>query len=175
MEEANGEAADALRLGDVAQLGEEPLAIRRLDHLTGRRDPLFDREPERAFADGLGESELEIGQVVAVLASDLEDVAEARRVQQDEIVPLPLKHRVGDDRGRMQEDIGIRERSAGARRQLPNSLEDRGPVRRRQHLLGEDEPAFAILQHEIREGPADVDGDGESLQLCRRLDFFRRR
>ena len=90
---------------------------------------------------------------------------------------LPLDHGVGDDRGRMQEDIGIRERSAGARHQLPNAFEDRElwPVRRRQHLLGEDEPALAILQHEIREGPTNVDGDGEPLRLRRELDPFCRR
>src|SRR5262249_3889037 len=97
-------------------------------------------------AERVGKSQFEVGEVVAVLATDLEQVAETRREQQDEVAAGALDHGVGDDGGGVKEEVGRAQIKSITLGQPAHPLQNRcfRLLRRGQDLVGADNASFAI-------------------------------
>ena len=161
--EHDGARLDALR----GELGDERLeagGVERGEHLAAGVHPLGGLEASVARDQGVGEADLEVVDVVAHLAAQLEDVAEAARGDERGGGALPLEQRVRDERGGV--DRGLDVAAVGARgvQQVSPPLHHRarGGLGRGQHLVGADGARLGVDEDEVGERAADVETEAEA-------------
>ena len=145
------------------------LLVEGRHHLAAGLEALGHLQPEPALGEGLGKLQEQIVDVVPALAADLEDVPEPLGGQQSGERPLALDQGVGDQRRAVDEAADLlRPRPAG--QQLADAVQHpRGRVWiGGQHLGHGDAARLLAAQHEIGEGPADVDGEDGPVRLLRR-------
>ena len=143
----------------------ERFGIQRRDHRAVRRDPLDDLGDVPALDERLGFVDVEIVSLVALLPTNDEHVAEAVRSDEADGGTFAFEHRVGGDRGGVQHEANRAGSDAGIAEQLLQPGEHRlaGIARGRyfQRLGG---ARCAVVQDEIRERPADVEGNTDHAQ-----------
>ncbi len=143
---------------------EHACFVERLDHDAARADPLlhFQHARRRHRPGGLHPGEI-VGAAGNVLPADGEHVAKARRGHQSRARPLALQDHVGGDGRAVQH--ALERRRAVARvgeRHLHAGQERLAGVGRHRRRLGAPDPAaLGVVQGDVGEGAADVDGDGE--------------
>ena len=146
-----------------ADLGREPgdvLRARRQRQRAVGEDALLQAEGQLARDQRLGELDLRIVHVVAVLIADREHVTEALGDDERRRQALALDQRVGHDRRGMDHDAvdrvgcdaGLAEHGIDAPEEALQQV-----VMRRQRLV-DAEAAAGIAQDDVGEGAADVDG-----------------
>ena len=136
-------------------------------HLAVRRHSLADLEDIGALDEGDGLFEIEIVGVVALLPGDEQDVAEPLGCHQCRTVALAFEDGVGGHGGGVQGaldlpglDIQLREHGVDA------GEHGVGRFARRARHLGETHiPGGGVVQHEIRERAADVEGDADHIPI----------
>jgi hypothetical protein len=134
--------------------GDEDLAV--------EGDPLADLADARARDQRGGLLDEEVVELVALLAADDEDVAEAPGREERDVSALPLDDDVraeGRAVHRLRE-IGPIEAGAGDQFAEPVHARPRRVVRSREALAGE-ETSVVGLERKVGEGSADVEPDPE--------------
>ena len=166
MEEADGDRFHAGLAEAVDHLGH-PGGVDGTDDRPGLVGALGDGEPEPPPDEGLRHPHLEVVEVVAALAPDLEDVLEPLRGEERGPRAGALDHRVGDERGAVQgmpHPVGGR---AGGGEELPHAVEDAAQgIAGRGEDLAELHPAARVEQGEVGEGAADVDAEAIGSRHC---------
>ena len=141
-------------------VGEAPhlVGIDRAPHGAVDQDPLVDLEAEVARRDRPRPLHVEVVHVVAVLAGDLDRVAEA--LGRDERGPgaLALDEGVREERGAVED---VRHLAGGHARRAEDGLDPRDhgvvrPVGGGEHLADLERPAVLAGEDQVGEGAADV-------------------
>ena len=132
--------------------------VQRSPHGTVHVHALRHRETQLAWHQRPRLDDVDVVLVEAALVGDLDHVAEAVGGDQRRARPLALDNGVGGERGAVHEHADVTEFQAGLGECAARAL-DHGHLRlaRRGQQLG-DEAALASEQHDVGEGPADVDG-----------------
>ena len=128
--------------------------VERTAHSSGRVDALVDLAAERAGDQRHEATEQPVGRRAGA-PSELQHVAEAARRDQAGAREPALEHRVGGDRGAVDDQVDVVD--GPARR--PQHVEHAdGGVRGRARRLADLDRAVALVDdHEIRERAADID------------------
>lgn len=109
----------------------------------------------------LGEFDLRIVHIVAVLVADHEHIAEALGDDQRGRRSLALDQRIGDHRGGVHDDaVHVAGLDAGLRQNRMHAAEAAQQVVMGGQRLVDGERAVGLPQHDIGEGAADIDGQG---------------
>ncbi len=139
--------------GDVDLLLDRAVGERALGHV----------EAQVARHERRGQVDVEVVDLVAALARDLDRVAEPVGREQRRRRALALDDRVRDERRAVHDPRDLRDRDAVRLERLREDRLDRarGLVRRRQRLADRDEPVLAD-DAEIGERAADVDADAQT-------------
>ena len=158
MQEADRDRLDSV-IHEPAHRRAHRIGIEPCDHAAVAIDALADLQPVPARHERFREAEEKIVDVVTLLGAHFEAVAETLRGQQSEPRAAPLDDRIGDQRGAVHDLADVAERDAGLPDQLAEALErgNRRVLRRGQALVERD--AAAVMEHEVREGAADVEAD----------------
>ena len=108
----------------------------------------------------------EVVLVVAALVGDIERVAEPLGGDQRRACAPPFDHGVGGERRAVHEDLDIAEPAARVGQDQAHTVQDGlfGSLRRRQQLASQ--PPRTLLEDDIRERAADVDGNTQILDHC---------
>jgi hypothetical protein len=132
-----------------------------LDRPVGER-PLGDVEAQVTGHERCRQVDVEVVDLVAALARDLDRVAMPGGREQRRRRPLALDDRVRHERRPVHDALDLRDRDAVRLERLLQDRLDRarGLVRRRQRLADGDEAARAD-DAEVRERPPDVDADAQ--------------
>ena len=85
-------------------------SVEGLDHAAVMRDPFADFPAKPPRNQGIGPPQPEIEEVVTLLESHVEDVAEPRGHQHPRLRPPPLDDRVGDEGGAVGDRLDLRHR-----------------------------------------------------------------
>ena len=146
------------------QVGDRAAHLVEVDRHADRAvsgHPLVDLATEVPGHQGLGELQKEIVDVVALLDSHLERVAEAPCREKRKPGARPLDDGVGDQRRPVDELTNLRQRESGGAKQLVQSHQcaDGRIFGRRQALVDPDSPAHRVQQHEVSERSPDVHAD----------------
>ena len=112
------------------------------------------------MAQWFREAELEIGEIVTMLPTDLENIAKAFRVEEDEVGAPSLDYGIRDDCRRVEKQICRGDVQICLLLQLANAIQDGlfGSIRCREDFCCRDFALLTIQQNEIRECAADIDG-----------------
>ena len=170
VQEADRERFHALR-DERADRRARRVEIEPLRRATVGERPLGNFSPEIAPHDRLGRVRLKIVEIVADLASQLEEVAHALRGDEPGACALPLEHRVDADRrsvtekghGGRRDAVSIRERGQ------PDHDADRLVGRGRRNFFETHRSGRLVESGEIGERAADVNSDapGHRASLAR--------
>ncbi len=159
MDQADGDAFDAVRLQDLGDDAVDRGFIERDQHLALRAGALDDLDTHMARHERLRQIEVDVVDLEPPFGRDLQGVAEAVRGDERRACALALDQRVCGQRRAVdhESEIGGAEFRFGE--ELPDALDHRllRCARRRQELGRE--PAFGRLEGEVSEGAADVDAD----------------
>ena len=121
----------------------------------------------RRGTSGFGTSQIDVEDVVAALARQLQDVAKTAGDDQRGARAAPLDERIRRERGAVH-DLAYRgTRNAVPRQQLVHAVQHAGGeiVGAGQHLAGHHATGRSLQQHEIGERAADVDAQDAASAL----------
>ena len=163
---AHGDRLDAVRDEGLSRALDGRLVERDEDRAVGG-DPLA-----HLLAQGAGNEEDrrlgledEVVHGAPFLATDLEHVLEAGRGEEADLGPLGLEHRVGRDRGAVDEASDrARVDLPGGSHEVDGGLDPRARVMARRRNLDQAQGALRVAAHHVREGAADVDADLETVR-----------
>ena len=124
-------------------------------------DPFVHRETPVPRRQRLGLLEEQVVEVVAHLAPDLQHVAKPARGDQAHPGTGPLDDGVGDQGGAVHDAVDARELDIRLAGDTCHAFADRNPrVGRTGKLLaGKNQVTHFVDQHEVGEGPSNVDAD----------------
>ena len=160
MKETDGDRLDARR----RQVGRFPahlIEIERHHHVAVAVQALVDFAAQGARRQGLGKFQKQVVDVVALLDSHLQDVAEPPGRQQGQLGAAALDDGVGD-KGRAVDqvrDVGCAQTGAGEKVVQSLQRAKRGIIRRRQALVNADLGGVRVVEHEIGERAANIEAD----------------
>ena len=140
--------------------------VERRAHAAVGADALRDRQPQRARHQRLGLVDQQIVLVVAVLVRHFERVTETLSGEEGDLGAAALDHGVGRERGSVHDHSDRIRRELSRAQQLRDAIEHGAFRRLRRGQKLEAELARSMLQHEIREGPADINSEPRFLHTA---------
>ena len=175
VEEADRDRLDALRHQPLRH-GAYVLGVERRQHVAVAIHPFANFQAMAARHQRIGELQEQIVDVVALLGSHLQNVAEAACGDQAEARAAALDQRIRHQRCAVHDIADVGQCHASSLEQFSQSLQRayRWILRRCQALVQPDFRTFRIQQDEIGESSADVEtntvarGAGHSGILCER-------
>ena len=158
IQKEHGDGLDAAR----AQLVREPVKSRhveRYEHLTERIDALDGFEAQGARNERRVSLVMQVERVRPVGAGDLQNVAEALRRDERRLRAAALDEGVDDERRAVIDELRLRRPQIGLVEAIENTFDE--IVIGRRAFGADDFLRLAVVADQIREGPADIHGDGE--------------
>ena len=130
-------------------------------HLAGRQHAFSNRKRQTARDQRLRRIEIEVERADAAVTPKVENVTKPIGDEQRRRRPSPLHHCVGDERRRVDEAVGRRQRARFLRAQPTQTVEHGlgGIVGCGGHLLDADLTGRLVVQHDVGERPPDVGPD----------------
>ena len=165
MQEADGDRLDAVARHRFGERRTQPFEIGRSQHRAVVFDALRHFEAQMARHQRLGKPDAQIEEVVAALEPDIERVAEALAHEHRRRRAFAFDHRIGHQRGAVDDRRQLRDGDPGLGRDDADAL-DHG-LRRigsaGQALMRRDLAHLVVEEREIGERAADVDADAVAL------------
>ena len=177
-QEADRDGLDAVLL-ELSDRAPDFVLVDRMQHFAVRRDQaLLDRQAmtpldHRIFLPGNVLRDAEIQR--PLVATDMDDVAEALGGHHAGLDPGVLQHEVGRDRRAVKQVVDRIERRPRLGTKMGHAVHHAdGRVRRRRRRLVDRDAAFDFIdKDEIREGPTDIDADSLHGPCSSRWPFAR--
>jgi hypothetical protein len=168
VEEGDGDRLDP----GGGQFPGQALDILLVQIVPRQRRPIGESAPRHAEAEvarheGMRHLELQVVEVVAMLAADLQGIAEALAGEERGQGSLALDQRVGDQ-GRAMDDLaeGAHRRVGGRQRLLQPGLDGtRRIVRCGEGLPDDERAAGVVIDDQVGEGAADIDAGAQPHSL----------
>ena len=160
VQEPHGNGLDPFPAQRVDQAVELP-AVERGLHAAVEAHALAQLEAQRARHQRPGAPAAQVVEPRTVLALDLQHVAEAGGRDQRHPRPGALQHGVGSHRGAVDQQLDVLCADADPVDDFADAENDaaRRIVRRGDHLVKRQAPAFRSERHQIGEGPPGIDAD----------------
>ena len=152
--------------GQFARLAANLILVDRHDGVAVAADALVDLAAQVARRQGLGKLEEQIVDVVSLLSSHLEGIAEAPGGQQRQLDAAALDDGVGHQRRPVHQVADVGEGETGFRQQGLETFErpDRRILGRGQTLVDAHRAGVCVDEDEIGEGAADIQADAIAIR-----------
>ena len=159
VEEADGERLDAVLVHQLPGRGAHADAIERLLFPPVIEDASRDLAAQVTRRQRLRKSKPQVEQVVPLLETHIEYVAEALGHQHADACALALDHGVRDQGRAVRDRFDVPDRDAGSREQQLDPVQDghRRVGGRGQLLVDRHRSAARVEEREVRERAADID------------------
>ncbi len=161
MHERDSQCLASIPLNQLSRRGRHRAFIQAEQDLAVGVNPFGNLQAATTWNEGRRHFQEQIVEIVACFAADLDRIAKALGCEQADGGPRAFDDRIGDQRRSVHQTVQVGRFQLRLPQDTGDPGDDRsaGVVRRREQLSRVDEIAGRIVQHQIGEGPTNIDTD----------------